>query len=255
MKSIWITALSKDQSIVQQLMQLAANYGLEGKGHFWEDDLKKMAWLPIKEKLKDKSIHLWVILCTKEALTEEVRYGLTLLSLALQKERADLPVLVVDTSGKMNPEDLPGIFIDNTFVQDTGSSLGVKFAAMANMPFKAKMHPYYLAFHANPGFGVWFEVGPGGGEAWNGVVFGINAGEIKAHGVGERGRIPEKCVLEYPIKGMKIESGNNEYTAWGIQNNLDDKFSYYIKVDGMATSLMYGQMPDEEQADLHLLRM
>lgn len=39
---------------------------------------------------------------------------------------------------------------------------------MANIPRHEKGSPYRLQVHANPGFGVWFEVGPGEGEEWSG---------------------------------------------------------------------------------------
>lgn len=255
MKSLWITSLVKDQRVVKEIIHQAGKYGLEANGHFWEDDLKKMAWLAVKEKLRDKAVHLWVVLVSKDALTVDVRYALTLLTLAIQAERPELPILVIAPAEDMGKDDLPGVFADTPYITGCGSSAGVKFAALANMRAKQIQRPYYIAVHANPGFGVWLEVGPATGHEWAGVIVGVNQGEIKAHGYGERGRIPEKCVVEYPIKGMKLASGTTEYLAWGIQNKLTDSVSYFVKVDGVVVSCLYGPLPDDEQVDLHILRM
>jgi len=255
MKSVWITALAKEPDVVKEIIHQANKYGLEANGHFWEDDLKQMAWLAVREKLKDKAVSLWVVLLSKDAMNPDVRYGLTLLSLAIKTERPELPVLLIDPADRVTKEDLPGIFDTTPFVKGSGTKVAVKFAAMANIPAKQVSVPYHLAVHANPGYGVWFEVGPCRDEDWTGVLFGVRQGEIKAHGCGIRGQIPEKCVVEYPIKGMKLASGVDEYLAWGIQNRLTASESYFVKVDGVVVSCLYGPMPDDVQADLHILRM
>lgn len=253
MKSLWITSLVKDKSVVNDLTQQAARYGLEARGHFWEDNVKKMAWLAVYEQLKDTSIHLWVILLSREVLTPDVRYALTLLTLTIKNERPDLPVLLLDPALKMEKSALPGIFADFPFIREKGAVVGVKFTAMANMPAKQHVPPYYLTVHANPGFGVWFEVGPSPGQQWHGAIFGVHQGEIKAHGFGERGTLPERCVLEYPIKGMQLESGGVVYQAWGIQNKLIESTSYFVKVDSTVSSFLFGPLPTDQQADLHLI--
>ncbi len=98
-------------------------------------------------------------------------------------------------------------------------------------------------------------MGPATGAQWSGALFGQNQAEIKAHGVGTRGRIPEKCVLEYPIKGVKLEAGEDTYTAWGIKNMLTEQDSYYIKVEGTVRSILFGELPEGDQADLHILKI
>lgn len=41
--SIWITSLIKEKNIVGPLLKLSKQYGLEAQGHFWTDELEKMA--------------------------------------------------------------------------------------------------------------------------------------------------------------------------------------------------------------------
>ncbi len=255
MKNLWITALEKDPQCVQQLIATAGKYGLGADGHFWQDELAKMAWLAIKEQLLDKKISLWIIVGKEDDLTPDMRYGLTLLRLALQLDRPALPILWLDSAGKMDKTYLPGIFVDTPFMAAESPTLGAKFAALANIPLRQLASPYRLQVHANPGFGVWFEVGPGAGEEWAGGLFGVNQGEIKSHGVGERGRIPEKCVLNYPLQGMELQSGDDSYLAWGVKNPLGEEDSYFVKVDGPVHSILFGEFPEGEAADLHILKM
>ncbi len=154
MKNLWITALEKDEKLVQQLIALAGKYGLGADGHFWQDDLAKMAWLPVKQQLLDKNVSLWIITGQETSLSPDVRYGLTLLFLAVQLERPDLPVLWLDSSDKMEPDSLPGVFADTPFMAAGSPTLGAKLAAMANMPVQQHDSQYRLQVHANPGFGV-----------------------------------------------------------------------------------------------------
>ncbi|WP_035245751.1 hypothetical protein [Desulfogranum mediterraneum] len=255
MKKIWITAIEKEQQQVQSLLTTAAQYGLEAKGHFWEDDLKKMAWLAVSDQLQERGITLWVIVVDEAALGPGVRYGLSLLTIVVQQKRPELPILVVDSSGKMKRDVLPGIFADIPMVTADSHSLGAKFAAMANMPAKKQEQAYRLRLHANPGFGIWFEVGPGTGEQWQGGLLGLNGGTITAHGVGPAGRLPERSVLEYPLQGMELSCGGERFTAWGVENVLAEEDSYYLKVEGAVSSFIFGELPQGDAPELHLLKI
>ena len=42
MKTIFLTALSRDKSFIQAFMQQMKPYGLDVTGHFWVDELKKL---------------------------------------------------------------------------------------------------------------------------------------------------------------------------------------------------------------------
>ena len=255
MKTLWITAVNKDEQLVQALIATAKKYGLGANGHFWQDDLKKMAWLAVSKQLQDKAVSLWVIVIDESALTPEVRYGLTLLTMVSRQQRPELPILILDTSASMDSGSLPGIFADTPMLASNNPSLGAKFAAMANMPAKKVIKDYRFTVHANPGFGVWFEVGPTVGAQWLGSIFGVNQGEIKAHGIGPSGVLPEKCTLEYPIQGMKLESGTDTFIAWGVKNKLEEKDSYYVKVEGTVSSILFGMLPEDDTAEVHVLKM
>ncbi len=247
--------MEKDRQPVEQLLSTARKYGLSADGHFFEDQPEKMAWTAASKRLSDTDISLWIITGSAETLTQSVRYGLTLTLLSAQRSRPDLPTLWINTAGDLKQTDLPGIFADTQLLPMSHTSLGAKLAAMANMPAKNRKSLFRLCVHANPGIGVWFEVGPGDAMKWSGVVLGTSGGDIKCHGMGEKGKLPERCVLEYPLKGMEIESGEEKYISWGIKNALSPQDSYYVKVDGTVKSLIFGEMPSGSEADLHVLKI
>jgi hypothetical protein len=63
-KVVWITVLNKEanEAAARKLHQAASAYGLSPAGHFWQDDLARMAWSAAREDLLRKETALWVIL-------------------------------------------------------------------------------------------------------------------------------------------------------------------------------------------------
>jgi hypothetical protein len=45
MKRVWLSSLIKSEDVVKKLIAQLKTYGLEANGHFWEDDLEKVAWM------------------------------------------------------------------------------------------------------------------------------------------------------------------------------------------------------------------
>uniref|UniRef100_UPI004057371F hypothetical protein n=1 Tax=Candidatus Electrothrix sp. TaxID=2170559 RepID=UPI004057371F len=253
MKSIWITALAKEQVPVVAITGTASQYGLAADGHFWTDDLEKMAWIGVRDKLREKEIALWVIVGSAEDLLPETRYGLTLLYMGIRAERPDLSILWVDSGDQLDAKQLPTLLSGIPLVQVENAILGAKLAASANMTAKLPIIDYRLGVHANPGFGVWFEVGPAPDQEWSGAMLAINGGEIKAHGVGPAGQLPEKCVLEYPMQGMQLSLNKTEYSGWGVANKLDKNFSYFAKIDGVPSGFLFGPFAGEDEVNMHVV--
>ena len=255
MKKVWITALEHDQKQVQQILGEVTQYGLDGNGHFWTDDLKQMAWLEPKESLLDKDNVIWILLGTQKSLEiESVRYGLTLLTLTLQAAKGcGFPILLVDTKGDMNSESLPAPLMGIDVISSGSSSLGAKIVAKAHVPVKKIDTEYRIDVHANPHFGVWFEIGPSKESVWNGAMLGVCGGDIDAHGVGTAGRLPHKAVLEYQMRGLKLKLGEQEYSAWAVQNRIDRDHSYYIRVQGIPKSIVFGSYTTEDDAVMNVI--
>ncbi len=255
MKNVWITALAEEQVSIVNLIETASKYGLKADGHFWVDEVKKMAWMAVTGELRKTENTLWVIAGKLEDLKPTVRYGLTLLVLTMQKERPDLSMLWVDTGDEVTAEKLPTILAGIPIVQADSSLLGAKLAAGANMKARPPEQEYRLSVHANPGFGVWFEVGPAGDESWAGAMLAVNGGEVKAHGAGPANVLPEKCVLEYPMEGLKLNMGETEYIGWAVSNRLDKESSYFVKVDEVPEGFLFGPLAEDEAGEVYVVRI
>ena len=257
-KRIWITSMSKDKEATTGLLQLGKKYGLAPDGHFWVDEVEKIAWQASLDTLLAKETSLWVISTTEKDLEKDsVRYGLSLLCLSLQHIKGiGFPIIFVTPHGSLKIEDLPTPFKGYEIFRSDNKSLGAKMTARANTPVKKIPSDYRINIHANQGYGIWYEFGPAKGTQWNGVLAGGLRSEVNAHGVGPKGSIPLKTVLEYQMQGLKLELGEDEYTAWAVKNTIKEDQSYYVRFADAPGSILFGQLPDEEnEADFHLLNL
>ncbi len=255
-KKVWITSLSKDKDTITGLLMLAKKYGLEPNGHFWVDDLKKMAWQAPCENLIAKETALWIITGSKKDIeSESVRYGLSLLSLSVQSRKGiGFPVIFLYSDDAVNIDDLPAPLRGCDIISSKNKSLGAKITAKANTPVKKVANDYRIDIHANPGYGVWFEFGPAKGGVWKGVLAASMKSDILAHGVGESGSLPVKTVLEYQMQGIKLEMGGDEYTAWAVRNTISDDRSYYVKISDIPGTILFGEFSEnDDNPDFHVL--
>jgi hypothetical protein len=258
MKRIWITALGKNQEEVQKLMGTLKNYGLTADGHFWVDDLVKMSWDSSLEALSEKDTAMWIILGQAEQYEiPTVCKGLSLLALAVQHRRGvGYPILLISAKGDINQARLPTPLKGADILNLDLANLGPKIVALANKPISRMRPDYRLSLHPIHGIGLWFEVGPAEGSLdWPGAMFGVHDAEIDFHGVGPADGIPERAVLEYAMKGMKIELGQDEFTAWAVQNVLSSGSSYYIRVQGTPDKIIFGAFATEDEPEVHILTL
>ena len=257
-KRIWITSLSKDKDTTEALLQLGRKYGLAPDGHFWVDEVKKIAWQAPLDSLLAKETALWVIAGTKKDLEKDsVRYGLSLLCLSLQHTKGiGFPILFVCPDDSIRIEDLPTPFKGCDILKSDHPSLGAKLTARANTPVKIIPMDYRINIHANPGYGIWYEIGPAKGLVWNGMLAGGLTAEVDAHGVGPKGELPLKTTLEYPMQGLKLALGKDEYKAWAVKNKIDENLSYYVRFSDSPGSVLFGQLPDEDnEGEFHILHL
>jgi len=252
MANIWITALAKDPASVQAVTQHLKHYGLGVGGHFWIDDLEKFAWFDVLDEMVKHNATAWVILSNEAEIAKpSVRYGLNALAIALNgRTGTDMPIVWIGAAGT---EPLPTVFGAALKVDDKTPSWQAKVVAMAHRTRKAPAAPYRISMHAHSRFGQWYEVGPVG-DTWAGVMFGVAGAQIDFHGVGPKGDLPEKAVLEYPQKDMKLALGDTEYTAWAVQNVVDPGQSYFVRVRGSPTSLLFGPLAQGDDAEVYVLR-
>lgn len=254
MKTVWISSLVKAEDVVKKLIGQLKTYGLAANGHFWEDDLDKMAWIGPRKELLDGETHLWAILGSADNFQEpSVRYGLSLLATSVQAQKGhSFPIVILLTEGGMEPETLPTSLRDAQGLSLTDSGLGAKLVAMVHRPSTKIVSEYRLDVYGNAQIGQWFEVGPGDGT-WSGAMFGVSEGNILFHAVGPKGSLPSQSTLNYPMEGLKMTLGDREITAWAVKNELGPDESYFVKVEGHPATILFGAFTDEEQTDVFVV--
>lgn len=251
-----MTSLGRSEELVKKLMAQLKTYGFEVNGHFWEDDLEKVAWMKVRQELIDSKVVLWAILASdKELQAPAIRYGLSLLNITVQAQRGlDFPVVILQTEGQPISSDslttpLKGVDI----LSASSSTLGAKLVAKAHSAPKGETaSDYRLDLYGNAQIGQWFEVGPRD-ASWPGGMFAVSDAEIAFHGVGPKGSLPSQSVLNYPMEGLKLNLGEKEYTAWAVQNEMNHETSYFVKVKGFPDSILFGPYSSEEDAEVYVV--
>ena len=249
-KSVFISILEKDESKGKGLFEAVTRYGLSVNGHFWSDNLEKMEWAGPIPELTDEQVGVWLIKGGKASYeNEQIRHGLSLLALAVQDKRGHgFPILCICDDGELDVASLPLPLRGAEVVEET--KLSAKLAAKANLPIPETSAEYRLDPHALPGLGLWLEVGPPKGQGWKGAMLAVSGGEILAHGVGPARQLPEYSILNYPMKGLKLELDGKEYTGWAVKNDITENGAYYVKVSGTPDSLLFGEFSEEGDAAL-----
>lgn len=256
-KKIWLSALDSSKETVQSVMGKLQGYGLAVDGHFFEDNLEKMAWIAARQQLLDTSINLWVLIASAESLAKpSQRYGLAVLALAVQAQRgAGFPVVILQTEGDtILPETLPTPLSGAAILPLAGDGYAAKLVATVHKPEQAKSSPYRIDVYGIQNIGQWFEVGPQAAD-WQGAIFGVSNGEILVHAVGSAGQLPEKSVLNYPQQGFKVALGDLEFTAWGVQNIITAEDSYYLKVQGEPEKIMFCPYSSGQETEAYIISL
>lgn len=256
MKKVWLSATDASQDAVRKIMSTLKTYGLDVDGHFWEDNLDKHAWIKPRKEMLDKKISLWIIVGSAKSLESfSIRYGLTLLAISLQATlEAPIPIVILQTDKEpLAPEDLPAPLSGVDILPADSRTAGAKIVAKLHLPLKKQPSPYRLDVYAMEGIGQWFEVGPPPDDSWQGAIFGVCGAEIKLHAVGVSGQLPEKSVLNYPMQGLELEAAGRKFTAWAVQNPLPSGFSYYVKVEGTPSAILFCPFAQEDDTEAHLI--
>ncbi len=254
MKKVWLSSLVKAEDVVKKLIGQLKPYGLGANGHFWEDDLEKMAWIGPRQELLDADTSLWGILGSADDFQEpSVRYGLSLLATTLQAQKGHaFPILVLLTEGNLEPEALPTSLRDAQVMSLSDQGLGAKLVAMVHRPGTKSQAEYRLDVYGNAQIGQWFEVGPVK-DAWSGAMFGVSEGAITFQAVGPKGSLPSQSTLNYPMQGLKMALGDREFTAWAVKNQIKPASSYFVKVEGHPAVILFGSFSDEDETDVFVV--
>jgi len=255
MKTVWISALAQHQPRVAAITAQLKRYGLQSRGHFWQDAADKVGWRPAFSALQEARADLWLILADADELAKPgVRYGLSLMAAALRQARgAAFPVVVLWNTA---PTPLPLLLQNALSLEESTPSWQAKIVARANVPPKAAPADYRLDVHGDERLGQWFEIGPREG-GWDGVVFGITGAdaEIDFQATGPAGSLPEKTVLEFAQQGLQLQVADAEFRAWAVRNRIDAGTSYYARVKGCPDAILFMPYADDSESEATVLSL
>lgn len=257
MKSVFVSALTVPEQEVRGLMGKLKTYGLEPAAHQWSDDLGAMAWMGPKEHLCQPQCAFWAIMGAREALLKpETRYGLSLLALCVQARRGPgFPIVLLRTGPEpLVAADLPAPLQRAIILSAADAGTPAQLVAKAHAKAPDLPAAYYLDMVGNPQFGQWFEVRPTSDE-WPGIIFGVDAGEIKFQAVGPSGQLPTTSTLNFPMQGLQMEFKGRNFTAWAVRNAISPATAFYIKVEGAPATLLFGPFSEEGQTDMYSIAL
>jgi len=257
MKSIWLSALAVVEQDVQKLMQKLQTYGLPGSGHIWSDDNQGLAWAKPMEELSNPQCAFWAVMGGREALLKpETRYGLSLLALCVQAKRGlAFPIIILQTDTPLlSADELPTPLQRAVILSANDGGTPAKLVAKVHAKVPELESAYTFHLPGNPQFGQWFEIRPTR-DAWPGVIFGVDDGEIKFQAVGPAGELPKTSTLNYAMQGLKINFQEREFIAWALQNEVGADISYYVKVEGFPNSLLFGPFSEESEPELYHIKL
>jgi len=250
-KQVWVTWLAAESPALSlnAVGQALAKNGLSAGGAPWENNLQQMTWLSVADVVTDTTnkADAWVIVGDRESFhNKDTRFGLSLITMLAKETRGyDFPIFVLAADFN-NDAELPFLLRDATIVSSSEAAWAAKIVAQLHLKRSVEAPSYRFSVRANPAFGLWLEIGPREGE-WQGVMAGVSdSAEITHQAVGERGVVPERCTLEYPIQGMKGEIGDHAYQLWATKNRLSSNESYYIRITGTPERVVFGNYPDED---------
>ena len=260
-KKIWVTWLPAGEGAPapEGSLKALASVGLQVSGSPWIDDLEKMAWYDLGATLQDRAqADLWLIAGRGDDFKlPRSRYGLSLVTAMAREGRGSgFPIVCLGLDKAPDAEAMPTLMRGLRFLSAVDSGWAAKIAAsFLKKTADGPAWDFRLSATGHPYIGQWFEVGPREGE-WLGVMFGVSGeGKIAHHLVGPKGQLPERSVLEYATQGIKAEVGGVEYTAWAVQNKIGPNDSYFIKVEGHPSKLMFGGHPGTDQAEVTIINL
>lgn len=253
----WLIGVGSVDAAAQLAASQLRGYGVNLQGQKWPVG-EKQAWLASAQEAAGAGARLILIVATPEDYQKpELRRELALFRLFLQtlvKSQVDGLVILTDPSkAQAMQTDLPGTALLGDFEIVQGAGWQAKAVARLHAPRKPKW-PVRFGLYAQEKLGVWLEVKPQPLETTTGCLVGVSGNEsnISFHAVGEAGRLPEKSVNEYEMKGIEFESAGQKFKAWALQNTFTASQAYYVRLEGEPDVLAIGTLPGGELSDVDL---
>lgn len=247
---------------LQAVMQTLGKAGIAAEALPWNRDLAKVGWAETADRIIAEPPALWLIVGnTSDFADPDLRQGLSLAQIAITaKSPAAVTTILAGLDGDpvaaVGTPGLPSMLQRAQLLAPPVATWGARLVALAHRPTAAAAtEDFRLSLIAHPALGLWFEVGPAAGNLWQGAIFGVDGGEITHQGVGPAGVLPERCTLEYPSRGIEVQSATDPFTCWAVQNALDTSQSHFVRVLGNPGRILFGPLPQDDAPALAILTL
>jgi len=260
-KCAWLIAWGEGVDPAAQLVAGAARqYGLNVKGQHWPEK-EKQAWLAsAKEAAQANAAVILLVVTHAVYALPDNRRALALFRLLLQSlsnRQIDGVILLQGEAPAAAPAESFGqaVLADWLVVGPTDKWVA-RAVARAHAPSKSPL-PARLTVYAEERLGVWLEIRPNTTEPLQGCIAGVSGqgADITFHAVGASGRLPERSVNEYELRGLKFETEGLAFNAWGLQNQIAADQSYFIRLEGEPDAIAFGALPGGEISELDFVRL
>jgi hypothetical protein len=260
-KCAWLIAWGEGVDPAAQLVAGAARqYGLNIKGQHWPEK-EKQAWLASAKEAAQAQAAVILLVTTHAVYAQpENRRALALFRLLLQSLLNRQVDGVVLLQGPPPTEPFPDLFgsevLGDWMVVGPTDKWVARAVARAHVPTKSSL-PLHLSIYAEERLGVWLELRPNKAEGSQGFIAGVSGAgaDITFHAVGLSGRLPDKSVNEYELRGLKFDTEGIAFNAWGLQNKIAPEQSYFIRLEGEPDVLAFGALPGGEISELEFVRL
>ncbi len=259
-KKVWVSwiAGAETKANPSALIQALQKNGMTGGGGPWVDNNAKFAWAEVLAILGDpKQTDAWVIAIDAASLkNQSIRYALSVVAETTRQRRGvGYPTVLLGIDDLPQSDHLPLLLRECAVYRANDTTWAAKLVAAFFKKGGSAGQEFYFAAYGGEYFGQWFEVGPRAGT-WNGAMFGVCEGaKISHHAVGPRGALPERTVVEYPLRDMRVTVGSREYTLWAVKNSVGSDQSYFVKVDGTPASIICGAHPENPDAEVSVVAL
>lgn len=249
-KKLFVAQLSDDRELSDHIGRTAARYGVETSGVAWKEEPGKPIWGEVASMIMKGGCDGLLLAGKRDEWLADAE---TRAHISLAAFKASIlmgPSFALFAMLDAFPETWPTPFAGVATVER--DKLGPRLAAKLGMRKSVPALDYRLDVHPLPvGDGMVVELGPPEGKEWRGALLAIRGGgDISHHTVGPKGAPPDRGVVEYAMKGLKLELSGEEFTGWAVHNRLDSDSSYYVRVAGTPLGLAFGELPGGDAGEL-----
>lgn len=259
-RCVWLIGLGDVDRVAQQVAAQLRPYGTPVRGQKWPSG-EKQPWLASAQEAAGAGARVVVVVAQPESYANpERRRELALFRLLLQslnKTTVNGFVVLTDLAAATTLDsDLPGTAVLADWEKVTDTGWPARVVARMHAPRKPQW-PARIGMYAQEKLGVWLEVKPSPDSTTQGCLLGVSghSASISFHAVGPAGRLPERSVNEYELKGIEFEAAGHAFSAWALRNTLTPADAYFVRIEQEPDILAIGNLPDGEFDDVDLLNL